>query len=442
MKRNSSGVTGATSSDDEYLFTDDAKITRGPKVDRSTDERTAWSRTSWDGHVAAKLREQSWHTYYHMPVPVFDKLHNLLFVESDDEKVLALRKARNSTPMGPIQTQVKLAATLRELFGEKRKSMCDVFKIAPTSARASFMDVIHRINSCPELDGNVYSTDHTDPALNARAAEFSRRSAFPSVFRHCVGAIDGLFIKTRQPTKAEVSNVRAYYSGHKRGFGLNMQAVCNSQCRFIAFACNTAGSTNDYVAFRHSFMYGHWPTLPEPYFYLGDCAYPLSPQCITPHIGSAVSAEDDAFNFFHSQLRITIERSFGIFVNVFGIFHSPLLFTIATSCSVVEACVRLHNFRIDNGCQHVARVPTAAAMFREAYDRSNDLFDVLDDERYVTERPHATDAAYAAFVQHQEQQSGLRPSDSQRGADKRRVIGAALALLGAARPAANVRALM
>lgn len=442
MKRNSSGVTGATSSDDEYLFTDDAKITRGPKVDRSTDERTAWSRTSWDGHVAAKLREQSWHTYYHMPVNVFDKLHDLLFVESDVEKVLAHRKARNSTPMGPIQTQAKLAATLRELFGEKRKSMCDVFKIAPTSARASFMDVIHRINSCTELDGNIYSTDHTDPALTARAAEFSRRSAFPSVFRHCVGARDGLFIKTRQPTKKEASNVRAYYSGHKKGFGLNMQAVCNAQCRFVAFACNTAGSTNDYVAFRHSFMYGHWPTLPEPYFYLGDCAYPLSPQCITPHIGSAVSAEDDAFNFFHSQLRITIERSFGIFVNVFGIFHSPLLFSIATSCSVVEACVRLHNFRIDNRCQHVARVPTAAAMFREAYDRSNDLFDVLDDDRYVTERPHATDAAYATFVQHQEQQSGLRPSDSQRGADKRRVIGAALALLGAARPAANVRALI
>jgi hypothetical protein len=153
-----------------------------------------------------------------------------------------------------------------------------------------------------------------------------------------------------------------------------------------------------------------------------------------------VSAEADAFNFFHSQLRITIERSFGIFVNVFGIFHSPLLFSIATCCDVVEACVRLHNYRIDNGCQHVARVVTAAATFREAYDRSNDVFDVLDDDRYATLRPHATDAAYAAYVQHQQQQSGA--SDAQQGADKRNVLGVALALLGAARPAANVRALI
>ncbi len=113
-----------------------------------------------------------------MPVHVFDKLHDLLFVESDGEKVLAHRKARNSTPMGPIQTQVKLAATLRELFGEKRKSMCDVFKIAPTSARACFMDVIDRINSCPELEGNIYSTDQTEAALTTRANEFARRSAF------------------------------------------------------------------------------------------------------------------------------------------------------------------------------------------------------------------------------------------------------------------------
>jgi hypothetical protein len=441
MKRNSSGVTVATSSDDdEHLHTTPTcTTTRAPKVDRATDDRSPWSRTDWDGHVAAKLREKSWHTYYHMPVNVFDKLHALIFVESESDTLLAHRKARNSTRMGPIQTQVKLAATLRELFGEKRKSMCDVFKFAPTSARESFMNVIDRINSCPALDGGIYSTDQSMATLATRAFEFSRRSTHPTVFRHCVGAIDGLFIKTRQPTRKEVGNVRAYYSGFKKSFGLNMQGVCNAQCRFVGFACNTPGSTNDYVAFRQSFMYGHWPKVPEPYFYLGDCAYPLSPQCIIPHVGAAVSVEDDAFNFFHSQLRITVERSFGIFVNVFGIFHCPLLFSIATCCSVVEACVRLHNFRIDNGCQHVARVPSAAAIFREAHDRSNDTFDVLDDERYVTARPHATDAAYAAYVVHQELQSSTRPSDAARGAEKRRVLALALALQGAVRPAANVR---
>jgi hypothetical protein len=187
-------------------------------------------------------------------------------------------------------------------------------------------------------------------------------------------------------------------------------------------------------------MYGHWPKLPSPYYYLGDCAYPLAPHCITPFVGSAISAEQDAFNFYHSQLRITVERCFGIFVNVFGIFHAPLSFSIKVCVQIVEACVRLHNFRIDSGCQHVARKVTSGARFRlEVNDRSTDVFDVLDDERYLTERPHVHDAAYEGYVRHAEQ-AGMLPADAAQGARKRDVIALALTAVGALRPAANTRA--
>jgi hypothetical protein len=372
-----------------------------------------------------------------MPVPVFAKLHSLLFTESEQEQEVSQRKGNNSTRMGFIQTEVKLAATLRELFGEKRKSMVDIFHIAPTSARTAFLNVIRRINSCDDLQGSIYATDQSAHVLDERAFAFQKRSMFPSIFRHCVGAIDGLFIKTQQPRQKEVGNVRAYYSGHKKGYGLNMQAACNAQCRIIAFACNTPGSTNDYVAFRHSFMYGHWPKLPSPYYYLGDCAYPLAPHCITPFIGSTISVEQDAFNFYHSQLRITVERCFGIFVNVFGIFHAPLTFSISVCVEVVEACVRLHNFRIDSGCQHVARKDTSGASYRlEVNERSSDVFDVLDDERYVTDRPHVHDAAYEGYVRHAEQ-CGMLPADAAQGARRRDVLASALAQVGALRPAPN-----
>jgi len=149
------------------------------------------------------------------------------------------RKGANSTRMGFIQTEVKLAATLRELFGEKRKSMVDIFHIAPTSARTAFLNVIRRINSCQELEGSVYATDQSPEVLAERAFAFQKRDNVSQHFRHCVGAIDGLFIKTQQPRLREVGNVRAYYSGHKKGFGLNMQATCDAQCRIIAFSCNT-----------------------------------------------------------------------------------------------------------------------------------------------------------------------------------------------------------
>jgi hypothetical protein len=425
----------SSSADCEFLF-EEASCRRA-KVDRSTDDRCPWSRTLWDGYVNAKLRERSWYEYHHMPVDVFNKLHALLFKDTAEELDMKKRKGLNSTPMGSIDSRVMLASTMRQLFGEKSKSMVDVFKISPTSCRAGFKDIIARINACSELSPDLYNTDHSIATLQQRAFAFARRSFYPNHFRHAVGAIDGLFIKTEQPTRQDVGNVRTYYSGHKRAFGLNMQGVCDAQCRFIGFACCTPGSTNDYVAFRHSFCYAHWPSLPEPFYYLGDCAYPLSPQCITPYIGTSLPHDADAFNFYHSQLRITIERTFGIFVNVFSIFHTPLKFPIATCCEVVEACVRLHNFRIDSGCQIVARKRSNAAVYREAYDRSNEAFDVLDDIRYTTDRPHPHDTAYGNYVRNAEIHSGIAPSNAARGSGKRDVLTQALAMVGAARPAAN-----
>ena len=183
-------------------------IRRLPKVNRATDERTGWSRTGWLGHVDAKLRENSWNTYYHMHVAAFDELHSLLYTESEAQQITARRKALNSTPMGAIETEVKLACTLRQLFGEESKSLVDVFKISPTSERAAFMDVVARINACPELDGDLFATDHSIPVLERRAQDFADRSGYPTVFRHAIGAIDGLFIKTEQPEATEVGNVR------------------------------------------------------------------------------------------------------------------------------------------------------------------------------------------------------------------------------------------
>ena len=443
------GTCGGSSSEDEMIafgtaqrrkrVEDDVSNTkRGPKVDRSTDQRTPWTRTRWDGHADAKIRAHEWNDYYHMPVVTFYRLHALLFAESAVQKARSTQQGGNSSKMGPIDTRVKLACALRELFGEKRKSLADVFLLSKTAVRIAFLDVVRRINACPELHGEVFQTVQTPELLHARACAFQQRSAHPNVFRHVVGAIDGLFIKTQQPRAKEVVNVRSYFSGHKRGFGINMQGVCDATCRFIGFACNTSGSTSDYVAFKEANISGIWPQLQEPYFYVGDCAYPLAPFCLIPYVGKLLPNDEDVFNFFHSQLRITIERAFGIFVNVFRIFHSPLTFSIRHSCEVVEACVKIHNYRIDQGCQVVLRTRSSGAIFRTAFERSGEMFDVLDDERYVTSRPHDTDRAYARHVAAAEA-TGTRPNDARAGALRRTAIAAALSRAGAQRPTASVQ---
>jgi hypothetical protein len=52
-----------------------------------------------------------------------------------------------------------------------------------------------------------------------------------------------------------------------------------------------------------------------------------------------------------SQLRITIERAFGIMVTLFGILQSAIKTKIPFTVKIVQACMRVHNYRIAAGCQ-------------------------------------------------------------------------------------------
>lgn len=83
---------------------------------------------------------------------------------------------------------------------------------------------------------------------------------------------------------------------------------------------------------------------------VGDPAYPLSDQLITSFTGvspdSNQGAKDD-FNYFHSQVRITIERLFGQMVNKWGILWQPMRFRLKNIFLAVDTVLRLHNFCIN-----------------------------------------------------------------------------------------------
>lgn len=49
------------------------------------------------------------------------------------------------------------------------------------------------------------------------------------VLSKCIGAINGIIIKTRAPTKKETVRVTDFYSGHKKTVGLNVQVVCDAK---------------------------------------------------------------------------------------------------------------------------------------------------------------------------------------------------------------------
>jgi hypothetical protein len=80
----------------------------------------------------------------------------------------------------------------------------------------------------------------------------------------------------------------------------------------------------------------------------GDNAYVNTPYMATPYRGVS-SGPEDAYNFYHSQLRISIECAFGMLVQRWGILRKPIpkQISIAKMCALVLCLCKLHNFCID-----------------------------------------------------------------------------------------------
>jgi hypothetical protein len=134
------------------------------------------------------------------------------------------------------------------------------------------------------------------------------------IVRGCVGAIDGFFQPTRCPTVKETNgNVRTYFSGHCSHYGLNLQALCDSDLRFLFFGVMGPGSKSDQPAYELTGLAEIIEHLPSGLFIAADAAYIVTEHILIPFIGSQRQARvKDAFNFFLSQLRIRVENAFGL----------------------------------------------------------------------------------------------------------------------------------
>ncbi|CAM9174619.1 unnamed protein product [Discosporangium mesarthrocarpum] len=75
----------------------------------------------------------------------------------------------------------------------------------------------------------------------------------------CVRAVDGLFIRIHKPRFKEHPASARFYSGRKKGFGLNLQETSTLGC----ISC--PGSTNDRTAWNMSNVKSKVEMLPDGY---------------------------------------------------------------------------------------------------------------------------------------------------------------------------------
>jgi len=153
----------------------------------------------------------------------------------------------------------------------------------------------------------AYKFPETAQELNEPTQGFAALSSHGAI-KGCVACLDGYLLQIKVPAKAETGNVKAYFSGHYQTYGINIQATCDHQCRFVYAALTAPGGANDIAAHRKINFSEMLQNLPIRKFVIGDNAYVCTETLLTPFSGKEKKdPEKDAFNFYLSQLQIRIE---------------------------------------------------------------------------------------------------------------------------------------
>ena len=189
------------------------------------------------------------------------------------------------------------------------------------------------------------------------ADEFYRVSGY--TIPGCVLALDGLAVKIKRPTLFDTLNPMHYWC-RKGFFAINCQAGCDAQLRFRWASMATCGSTHDSTAFKVTQFAAKLDqnSLPPEFYCVGDDAYGDAPQLLTPIPGRGLSVEQDAYNFYQSKTRITIERAFGVLVARFGCLWRPMQMKISSVTSLVLACMKVYNLCVTLGEGEVPSMAT------------------------------------------------------------------------------------
>jgi hypothetical protein len=123
----------------------------------------------------------------------------------------------------------------------------------------------------------------------------------------------------------DTSNVTPYFSGPYQCYGINVQAICDAQCRFTYLSCRSPGGTGDSRAFHGTALNHFLHEIPQGFYVVGDAAYSFSATLLIPYSGADKrNRQNDVFNSHLSQLRIKTEQAFGLLVNKWRAFKKPI----------------------------------------------------------------------------------------------------------------------
>ncbi|XP_052390499.1 putative nuclease HARBI1 [Carassius gibelio] len=202
-------------------------------------------------------------------------------------------------------------------------------------SKASVSRVVYRVSRA--LSNKLPQFPNQMAELNKLKRGFFSIARFPNV----VGAIDGTHVRIQAPPAHEhlFVNRKGYHS-------LNIQAVCDSDLRFLNCVARWPGSLHDSRILQNSQLCLAFEQGIIDGVLLGDSGYPLKPWLLTPFLNPTTLAQRN-YNTAHCSTRNTVERAFGVLKRRFHCLHGELRMAPDRVCNIICATVVLHNIARD-----------------------------------------------------------------------------------------------
>ncbi|KAL4288076.1 hypothetical protein AHAS_Ahas19G0250000 [Arachis hypogaea] len=192
----------------------------------------------------------------------------------------------------------------------------------------------------------------SDPKFQNVHSKIKNDQRYWPFFKNAIGAIDGTHI----PCVVSPSD-QPKFIGRKGYPTQNIMAVCDWDMCFIFALPGWEGTAHDTRVFDNAITTPtmNFPHPPRGKYYLVDAGYPTPKGYIGPykceryHLAdfrrsSRFTNHNKVFNYYHSSLRYTIERTFRVWKNRFAILRHMPKFKIETQVQIVCATMAIHNF--------------------------------------------------------------------------------------------------
>jgi DDE superfamily endonuclease len=291
--------------------------------------------------IVAYLTAQLFQNEFRLSLPSFGRVLLILRDELAKNEEMARRSSG-----GVIEPAVRLALTLRILSGASYHDMMLLFRLAKSTVFNVFFETVKSLNKRLRIPGVPCTNAEKLDELSHGFCVLAPRRV--TAVRMCWG----IAVKIFKPPDNE--NPASYYC--RKGFYvIPVQAVVDSDYKFMYMSAICVGSTHDSVAWavsklvlllvKGAMILGYWIA--------GDVAYECANGIVTPWplskvCDSTYGVERDSFNFFHSSTRMHVEQAFGILLARFGILWKPLCFQVSKVPVILTYCMALHNFCLEN----------------------------------------------------------------------------------------------